>query len=118
MVDEARTRNNTITILWEKPLLTGRPDYYYNVYYSDPDLPGSFILHNLNPLVKSFPLVSYSVSGLRPMTSYTVRVSVLNGVSGQDPDGEEDRRCEVTTTTGDISMYLASTVVRDVYSDS
>ena len=60
-------------------------------------------LHNLNPLVKCFPLVSYSVSGLRPLTNYTIRVSVLNGVSGRDPEGDEGRRCEVTATTGDIS---------------
>ena len=46
--------------------------------------------------------------GLRPLTNYTIRVSVLNGVSDQDTAGEEGRRCEVTATTGDISKYVNS----------
>ena len=45
------------------------------------------------------------MSGLRPQTRYTVRLSVLNGVSDQDSAGVEGRRSEVMATTGDISMY-------------
>ena len=102
-VIESRTRANTITVMWERPLTTGRDDYYYNVHHSNPDLQGSFLLHNINPFIKTSPLVRYSVSGLRPLTNYTIRVSVLNGVSDQDTAGEEGRRCEVTAITGDIS---------------
>ena len=102
-VIESRTRANTITVMWERPLITGRDDYYYNVHHSNPDLQGSFLLHNINPFIKTSPLVRYSVSGLRPLTNYTIRVSVLNGVSDQDTTGEEGRRCEVSAITGDIS---------------
>ena len=102
-VIESRTRANTITVMWKRPLTTGRDDYYYNVHHSNPDLQGSFLLHNINPFIKTSPLVRYSVSGLRPLTNYTIRVSVLNGVSDQDTSGEEGRRCEVTAITGDIS---------------
>ena len=102
-VIESRTRANTITVMWERPLITGRDDYYYNVHHSNPDLQGSFLLHNINPFIKTSPLVRYSVSGLRPLTNYTIRVSVLNGVSDQDIAGEEGRRCEVSAITGDIS---------------
>ncbi len=101
-----RTRANSIRIEWERPLITGRDDYYYNILYSDPDQPGTFVQHNPNPLVKSSPIVGYSVSGLSPLTSYTIRVTVLNGVSEQDRGGEEGRRCEVNATTGDIRMLL------------
>ena len=46
------------------------------------------------------------MSGLRPLTNYTIRVSVLNAVSDQDTAGEEGRRCEVTAMTGDISKSV------------
>ena len=48
--------------------------------------------------------MTYSVSGLRPLTDYTIRVVSRNGVSDQDPEGEKERRCEVSETTGDIRM--------------
>ena len=50
--------------------------------------------------------MEYTLSGLRVLTDFTIRVSVHNGVSDQDPSGEEQRRCEVNGTTGDISMVL------------
>ena len=46
--------------------------------------------------------MTYSVSGLRPLTNYTIRVVAQNGVSDLDPKGEEERRCEVSEMTGDI----------------
>ena len=46
--------------------------------------------------------MQYSVSGLRPLTNYTIRVTVHNGVSDQDPGGEQRRWCEVSGVTGDI----------------
>ena len=100
---ESRTRANTITVMWERPLITGRDDYFYNIQYSNPDIPGSFVQHNSNPLVTTSPVVRYSVSGLRPQTRYTIRLSVLNGVSDQDSAREEGRRSEVMATSGDIS---------------
>ena len=48
------------------------------------------------------------MSGLRPQTRYTIRLSVLNGVSDQDSAGEDGRKSEVMATSGDISMYIAS----------
>ena len=103
IVLQERTRANTITVRWERPLITG---YYYDIFYSDPDLPGRFKKHNPNALIKHYALVTYSVSKLRPLTGYTIRVVSQNGVSDQDPQGEEGRRCEVSETTGDISMLL------------
>ena len=45
------------------------------------------------------------MSGLRPQTRYTIRLTVLNGVSDQDSAGEEGRRSEVMATTGVLSMF-------------
>ena len=102
-IREDRTRNNTITVRWMSPLITGRDDYFYNIYYSNPDSPGEFKQHNLNPFIRKYSLLQYSVSGLRPQTNYTIKVTVNNGVSDQDLGGEEERKCEVSATTGDIS---------------
>ena len=102
---EPRTRANTITVMWERPLITGREDYYYNIQYSNPDNPGSFIQHNSNPLITTSPVVRYSVSGLQPQTRYTIELSVLNGVSDQDSAREEERRSEVIATSGDVSKW-------------
>ena len=88
---QSRTRANSITVMWERPLITGRDDYFYNIQYSNPDNPGSFVQHNSNPLVTTSPVVRYSLSGLRPQTGYTIRLTVLNGVSEQDSSGEEGR---------------------------
>ena len=103
---ESNTRAITIKVMWERPLITGRDDYYYNIHYSNPDIPGSFVQHNSNPFVATSQVVRYTLSGLRPQTRYTIRLSVLNGVSDQDSGGEEGRRSEVTATTGDISTHI------------
>ncbi len=56
--------------------------------------------------------MDYSVSGLRPLTLYTVRVSPENGVSGQEGEGGRQRRsCEVVVTTGDTREFAIYTHV-------
>ncbi len=113
-MDVERTSANSIRIRWERPLITGRDDYYYNIHYSDPDQPGTFIQHNRYPLVQNSHVVEYNVSGLSSLTNYTIRVTVLNGVSEQDRGGEERRRCDVNATTGDIRMIgLTNVQLRD-----
>ena len=92
---------NSITVKWNRPAITGREDYY-NIHYSNPDRPGSFIKHNSNPYISTSPILQYTVSGLRPLTNYSIRVTVHNGVSDQDLAGEEKRWCEVTATSGNI----------------
>ncbi len=58
--------------------------------------------NNSRPYVKQDALVDYSVSGLRPLTTYTIRVITENGVSDQE-EGRQNRSCEVVTMTGDTS---------------
>ena len=94
----------TTTLRWERPIVTGREDVYYNIYHSDPDFPDNFVRHNPYPLTWDSALLQYRLSGLRPLTKYVVRVTVHNGVSIQDPGNEAGRRCELTWTTPDICM--------------
>ena len=105
---EERTRANTITVRWERPEITGRDDFYYNIFYSVDNQ--TFTQHNTRPYAKQNLLVDYSLSGLRPLTSYTIRVTAENGVSDQEERGET-RSCEVAGRTGDISKKHESTIM-------
>ena len=102
-VFEERTQANTITVRWVRPEITGRDDFYYNIFYSVDNQ--TFTQHNIRPYVKQGLLVDYSLSGLRPLINYTIRVMVENGVSDQKERGKA-RSCEVTGTTGDISKSV------------
>ena len=102
-----RTRGNTITVRWERPEIIGRDDFYYNIFYSEDNQ--TFTQHNSRPYVKQDALVDYSVSGLQPLTTYTIRVIPENGVSGQE-EGGQSRSCEVVTMTGDTSEWTSVTL--------
>ncbi len=107
-----RTRGNTITVRWERPEITGRDDFYYNIFYSEDNQ--TFTQHNSRPYVKQDALVDYSVSGLQPLTTYTIRVIPENGVSGQEEVGQS-RSCEVVARTGDTSEWTSVTILYYVY---
>ena len=51
-------------------------------------------------LIDSRNRVAYTVSGLRPFTSYQMKVTTHNGVSDQDPNSHL-RQCLVNATTGE-----------------
>ncbi len=102
LVVEEKTRGTTITVRWERPEITGRDDFYYNIFYSEDNR--TFTQHNDSPYNKQDILVDYSVSDLRPLTTYTVRVSPDNKVSGREGEGG-GRSCEVTARTGDTSEW-------------
>ena len=95
--------HNKITVTWNRPSTTGRDDFYYNIYYSSSEDEGKFTKHNINHryFMSSYE-VSYTLTGLDPFTSYTIRVTVHNGVSDQDPTGKLSRQCEVTTATSKL----------------
>ncbi len=81
--------------------MTGRDDFYYNIFYSEDNQ--TFTQHNSRPYVKQDALVDYLVSGLWPLTTYTIRVIPENGVIDQE-EGGQGRSCEVVTMTGDIQV--------------
>ena len=78
---------------WERPVVTGRSDFYYILEYSDGENEES------NQVINQDQVVSQLISGLRPATEYTITVTVVNGVSDQDPGNEIVRNCQLKTTT-------------------
>jgi len=98
------TTNTSITIEWEPPEETGRDhDCVYNVEHSDPDDISKYILHNRTNCSVT---TNTSVTGLRPVTTYIIRISVHNGVSGNDSQNEDRRRRQVNATTQEGSKPL------------
>ena len=91
--------NNSVSLSWTRPEVTGRDDFYYSIEYSDPNT-GSFILSN-GSYVNSALTVSYTVPNLRPNTPYTIRVTTHNGVSDQDTENEALRRVDLPIRTGE-----------------
>ena len=89
--------NTSITIQWEPPSITGRSDYYYNVEYSDPQNISIYEQHNQERI--SDTTTMYDVTGLEPITTYIIRISVHNEVSGNDGQNDDERRQQVSDTT-------------------
>jgi hypothetical protein len=90
--------DTTITVRWNQPKTTGRTDYFYRVFHSDPDNIGEFILAR-NNLMDRRATVTFTVANLTPFTPYIIRVTTHNGVSDLDPDGANSRICEIPGIT-------------------
>ena len=104
------TTSNSITIEWERPLRIGRPDFYYLVEHSDPDDISRYIRHSNDNITAT----SYIVDGLRPNTSYIIRVSVHNSVSDEDRSNADERIVEINNHTREgrklrMTLYLCMT---------
>ena len=84
---------------WERPENTGRDDYYYTLQYTDGESVGS------NQVVNRSQVVSQLITGLKPVTEYTITVTVANGVSGLDKENEFKRMCELIITTIEGGEY-------------
>ena len=78
--------STNVTVRWTRPEVTGRTDFYYILQYSDPDNIGEFLPAIPIERVSSELSVSHTVTGLRPYTTYTIRVTCHNGVSDQDTE--------------------------------
>ena len=90
-------RSNGIILFWLPSAETGgRSDLYFKVEYSDPD--------NISNFSASYTTSTlYVIFGLRPYTSYCIRVSAHNGVSDQDSDRSQIRMVVVCTRTDEGS---------------
>ena len=91
-----------MSVEWDKPLITGRDDYYYILEYTDGESVGS------NQVINLSRVVSQQITGLKPVTEYVITVTVANGVSDQDKQNEVLRTCTllVTTPEGGLSLKL------------
>ena len=73
-------QSTSIYVRWSSPTETGRrSDLYYQVEYSDPDVPDTYVAMYTQS-------TRYNITSLRPYTSYCIRVSAHNGVSDQLQD--------------------------------
>ena len=78
--------STSLTVRWTRPKVTERSDFYYTLQYSDPDNIGEFLPAIPSMIVNSALSVSHTITGLRPYTTYTIRVTSHNGVSDQDTE--------------------------------
>jgi len=103
--------NTSITIQWDPPSTTGRSDYYYIVEYSDPNNMSKYVQHNQERVTET---TMYNVTGLQPVTTYIIRISVHNGVSGNDSQNDDDRRQLIIDTTLDGSKHMHGVIIQCV----
>ena len=97
-VQKTHSTQTSLRISWSPPVDNGgRSDLYYQVHYSDPDNVGVMIEAECG--AGCLTRTSCTISGLRPATTYVVRVSAHNGVSDQDLGGALARMKSVTLET-------------------
>ena len=84
--------STSISISWSPPTDSGgRTDLYYTVTYSN----GSFV----SPVLSVGTGTELTLTGLTPLTEYTISVTSVNGVSDQDSNtANRTTSIRVTTT--------------------
>ena len=89
-----------VTIQWRAPAhCGGRSDCYYQIKIND----GSPKMHR--PGFRPNEEEIYDINNLQPDTTYSITVSIHNGVSDQDPDNARLRQCTIVATTIQGSKY-------------
>ena len=95
--------DTTVQLSCDAPLYSGgRSDLYYTVQYSDPDNVGQNIMATDTACMNQ---TSFTITGLRPFTTYVIIVTAHNGVSDQDEDRILARMVQKRITTN-ISRKL------------
>ena len=95
----ATVTDTSVTVTWTRPEVTGRSDFYYTLQYSDPDNAGAFLPVPPRRIDNQALTVTVSITGLRPNTPYTIRVTSHNGVSDQDTENAALRRVDIQVRT-------------------
>ena len=76
------------------PHCGGRTDCYYRISINN----GPAVRHD--PTNFNFnALETYTANNLQPDTTYSITVSIHNGVSDQDADNAKLRECQIVVTT-------------------
>ena len=92
--DISQQFDTAITIRWRSPAnCGGRSDCYYQIKINN-DSPKQH-----SPVFRPNNQETFTVEDLQPDTTYSIKVSIHNGVSGQDPDNAESRECVIVATT-------------------
>ena len=96
--------STSVTVRWTRPEVTGRPDFYYTLQYSDPDNIGDFLPEI--KIVNSALSVLHTVPGLQPFTTYTIRVTSHNEVSDQDTENAALRIVTIQVRTLEGGKFM------------
>ena len=108
--------DTAITIQWRSPAnCGGRSDCYYQIKINNdsPKRHSSVFRPNTQE--------TFTVENLQPATTYAITVSIHNGVSDQDPDNAENRKCVIVATTiqgskyGQSKLFLAIQVPKGIF---
>jgi hypothetical protein len=98
--DVSQRFDTAITIRWRTPAnCGGRSDCYYKIKINN----GPPKRHS--PLFRPNNQESFTVENLQPDTTYSITVSIHNGVSDQDPDNARNRECLIVNKTLPGSEY-------------
>jgi len=92
-----------VMIQWSRPAITGGLKFYYKIFHSDLNMPGSFLLEN-NNLSSPNSTVVYKVSNLVPSQKYQFRITTHNNFSDLN-SGLPQGMCEVTAFTQQEGEY-------------
>ena len=95
--------DTAVTIRWRSPAnCGGRSDCYYQIKINN-DSPKQH-----SPVFRPNIQETFTVENLQPSTTYSITVSIHNGVSDQDPDNARNRECVIVATTLQGSKYERS----------
>ena len=98
--DVSQRFDTAVTIQWITPANCGRrSDCYYQIRINN-DSP-----QRHSPVFRPNNQETFTVANLQPDITYSISVSVHNGVSDQDPDNARNRECVIVTTTLQGSKY-------------
>ena len=104
----------SVVVQWNRPNITGRPDFYYSVSHSNPNTSDEFAIVEKH-LVNSGSVVSYRISNLLPGQMYQLKIIAHNNVSGQDEANNSLRACEVNVTTLDLGEFSCTWNINFIY---
>lgn len=99
--------DTTAQLAWDKPGEVGRDDFYYAINRTSPDSSEEIMLDTR--YIDDSNVVTFTVTGLAPKTTYTFSVCVHNGVSQFDQINDKLRVVAQQATTKQGSTLLKIT---------
>lgn len=91
------TNDTSITLEWNRPKITGRNDYYYEIVITDTSDGTTTTVDSMYS--NNGTTVTYVIHNLKPATRYTIAITTHNGVSGQDNENKDRRTATGTGVT-------------------
>lgn len=96
--------DTTAELAWDRPGEVGRDDFYYAINRTSPDSSEEIMLDTR--YIDDSDIVTFTVTGLVPKTTYTFSVCVHNGVSQFDQINDKLRVVAQQATTKQGSVFM------------